>query len=158
MIQGGKTTKAPLTIAAPELTGDYSQAAVEDGLASVSGQLPISLGPGCQCNGSPRSEKEQALHNLQTVLTLAPSDLDRAVRNAIHVSDALFWRAFVDMAYASHFRRYRLPQVVVPAVALRQGSCVEAEPLGATAGTLNPSRLLMRGASATDSPEEVPSV
>jgi len=62
---------------APKAIGPYSQAVVANGMAFLSGQIPLDPSTGQLVEGDITLQTEQVLHNLQAVLAACGSSLEK---------------------------------------------------------------------------------
>ncbi len=115
---------------APTPGGHYSQAAVHNGLAYLSGILPITF-TGEKLLGSPIAEQtEQILKNLDAILLAAGSSREQVIKVTIFVSDISTWGE-VNQAYARYFGNHRPARSVVPCSPLHYGFGIELEAIAA---------------------------
>ena len=118
--------KAILTDKAPRPLGPYSQAVRYGDLVFTSGQIPIDPATGNLVAGDIVKETEQVFANLAAVLAAAGTDLGRAVKATVFLTDmGLFGR--VNEVYARHFREPFPARSTVQVAALPKGVSVEIE-------------------------------
>ncbi len=114
------------TTNAPAPGGHYSQAVVHDGLAYVSGILPITP-TGRQLTGASITEQlEQVLANLDAVLQAAGSHRQNVLKVTLFVSDINAWST-VNQVYAQFFGSHRPARSIVPVTTLHYGLQLELE-------------------------------
>lgn len=118
--------KSILTPNAPAPAGHYSQAIVHNGIAYVSGQLPIDPRTGSKTVGSIESQTEQVIRNVEEILKAAGSGLDRILKVTIYISDVSLWGA-VNTVYSRLLGPHRPARVVVPTKDLHYGFQIEME-------------------------------
>ena len=121
--------KAILTDKAPKPIGPYSQAVRYGNLVFSSGQIPIDPATGELVAGDIVKETEQVFANLAAVLAAAGTDLGRAVKTTVFLTDmSLFGK--VNEVYARHFREPFPARSTVQVAALPKGVSVEIEVVG----------------------------
>ena len=72
---------------APKAIGPYSQAVVANGMAFLSGQIPLDPSTGQLVDGDITLQTEQVLHNLQAVLAACGSSLEKVVKTTVFLKD-----------------------------------------------------------------------
>ena len=118
--------KAILTDKAPKPIGPYSQAVKYGNLVFTSGQIPIDPKTGDLVTGDIVKETEQVFANLAEVLVAAGTDLGRAVKTTVFLTDmGLFGK--VNEVYARYFREPFPARSTVQVAALPKGVSVEIE-------------------------------
>ena len=115
---------------APRPAGHYSQAVVHNGLAFVSGQLPIDAS-GSVLGGAPVGDQTRAvLANIDAILRAAGSGLDQVLQMTIYVTDMAHWAA-VNEAYEGVMGDHRPARAVIPVKDLNQGVALEVQAIAA---------------------------
>ena len=71
------------TDAAPKAIGPYSQATVYNGIAYLSGQIPLDPATGQMVEGDIVAQTERVLENLKAVLAAAGSSLDKVLKTTV---------------------------------------------------------------------------
>ena len=118
--------KAILTDKAPRPIGPYSQAVRHGNLVFTSGQIPIDPATGNLVTGDIVKETEQVFANLAAVLAAAGTDLSRAVKTAVFLTDmGQFGK--VNEVYARYFSEPYPARSTVQVAALPKGVSVEIE-------------------------------
>lgn len=117
---------------APAPGGHYSPGVVHGGLVYVSGQLPFAPGDSERTLGSVAQQTEQALRNVEAVLTAAGSALDRTLRFTIYLSDGDDWGVVNDV-FARMLGAHRPARAVVPVSPLHYGAAIEIQAIGVIA-------------------------
>ena len=118
--------KAILTDKAPKPIGPYSQAVRYGNLVFTSGQIPIDPATGNLVSGDVVKETEQVFANLAAVLAAAGTDLGRAVKTTVFLTDmGLFGKVYE--VYARLFREPFPARSTVQVAALPKGVSVEIE-------------------------------
>jgi len=113
---------------APPPLGHYSQAITHNGLAFVSGQLPLDPVSGEVPEGI-AAQTALVLANLQAVLLAAGSDKSRVLRVTVYIADIALWGA-MNEAYAVFFGDHRPARAAVPVPTLPKGCLLEVEAIG----------------------------
>lgn len=120
--------KAIATDKAPKAAGPYSQAVVHDGLAYVSGQIPVDPATGNIPEGM-AAQAEQALKNLSAVLEAAGSGTGRALKVTVFISDMSQFAA-VNEVYARFFAESYPARTCVESPHLPKGVMIEIDAIG----------------------------
>ncbi len=114
----------PGTMATPG--GHYSHVVVHNGVAYVSGQLPIApVGP-LPATASFEEQARQVLANVRAAVTAAGSDLSKVLKCTVYVNDIADWPVF-NRLYAETFGDHKPARVVVPVSPLHYGYRVEMD-------------------------------
>jgi 2-iminobutanoate/2-iminopropanoate deaminase len=115
-----RTDKAPMPI------GPYSQAVQCGNLVFTSGQIPVDPATGNLVTGDIVKETEQVFANVAAVLAAAGTDLGRAVKVTVFLTDiGQFGK--VNEVYARHFREPYPARSTVQVAALPKGVAIEIE-------------------------------
>jgi 2-iminobutanoate/2-iminopropanoate deaminase len=87
---------------APQAIGPYSQAVIHNGLAYLSGQIPIDPATGEVVTGEIKMQTKRVLENLKAVLEACGSSLDRVLKTTVYLKDM---NQFPDMnaVYGEYF-------------------------------------------------------
>jgi 2-iminobutanoate/2-iminopropanoate deaminase len=99
------TSNKPQTVTTPEAPkaiGPYSQAAIAGGLLFISGQLPIDPATSEFPSGGIQARTHQCLQNLRAIAQAAGTDLDRAVKVNVYLTDMQDFEA-VNQVYSQYF-------------------------------------------------------
>ena len=75
------------TGAAPKAIGPYSQAIVHNGMAYLSGQIPLDPATNQLIDGDIAAQTARVLENLKAVLEACGSSLDRVVKTTVYIKD-----------------------------------------------------------------------
>ncbi len=118
--------KAILTDKAPKPIGPYSQAVQYGNLVFTSGQIPIDPATGELVTGDIVKETEQVFANLAAVLAAAGTELGRAVKTTVFLTDMSLF-AKVNEVYARHFREPFPARSTIQVAALPKGVSIEIE-------------------------------
>ncbi|MEI6446328.1 MAG: Rid family detoxifying hydrolase [Actinomycetes bacterium] len=112
---------------APAAVGPYSHAASAAGLVFASGQLGLDPASGQLVEGGVEAQARQALSNLKAVAEAAGTQLDRAVKVNVYLTDMGDFQA-VNAIYAEFFPGEDPPARAAVAVkALPLGGLVEVD-------------------------------
>jgi 2-iminobutanoate/2-iminopropanoate deaminase len=87
---------------APKAIGPYSQAIVHNGLAFLSGQIPLDPATGQMVEGGVAEQTEQVLRNLRSVLEACGSSMEKVVKTTVFLKDMGEFAA-MNAVYARHF-------------------------------------------------------
>lgn len=111
---------------APSALGPYSQATIINDLVYTSGQLGMIPATGEFAGDSAAAQTEQALINLNAVLTEAGSSIKNVFKTMIFLSDINDFAA-VNEVYATHFTPPYPSRSCVQAAKLPKNAKVEIE-------------------------------
>ena len=75
------------TATAPKAIGPYSQAIVHNGLAFLSGQIPLNPAGGQVVAGDIAVQTERVLENIKAVLEACGSSLDKVLKTTVFLKD-----------------------------------------------------------------------
>ena len=116
---------------APQAIGPYSQAVVHNGLAYLSGQIPLDPATGQLVESDVAGQTERVLENIRAVLTAAGSSLDRVLKTTVFLRDmADFPR--MNEVYARYFPANPPARSTVQAARLPRDVSVEIDCIAAT--------------------------
>lgn len=87
---------------APKAIGPYSQAVTSNGLAFLSGQIPLDPANGRVVEGDIAVQTERVLENLKAVLAAAGSSLDQVLKTTVYLKDLAEF-ARMNEVYARYF-------------------------------------------------------
>ena len=79
--------KSVATDGAPKAIGPYSQAVVHNGLAFLSGQIPLDPATGALVEGDIAAQTERVLENIKAVLAAAGASLDTVLKTTVFLKD-----------------------------------------------------------------------
>jgi 2-iminobutanoate/2-iminopropanoate deaminase len=95
--------KHPIATAqAPQAIGPYSQAVVSNGIAYLSGQIPLDPASGQIVEGDIAAQTARVLENLKAVLAACGSSLDQVLKTTVYLKD-LGEFARMNEVYARYF-------------------------------------------------------
>ncbi len=90
------------TAGAPQAIGPYSQAIVHNGLAFLSGQIPLDPVTGQLAGESITQQTERVIENLKAVLQACGSSLENVVKTTVFLKDMSEFGA-MNAVYARYF-------------------------------------------------------
>jgi 2-iminobutanoate/2-iminopropanoate deaminase len=79
--------KTVTTAEAPKAIGPYSQAVIHNGIAYLSGQIPLDPATGQVVDGDVAAQTERVMENLKAVLQAAGSSLNRVLKTTVYLKD-----------------------------------------------------------------------
>ncbi len=79
--------KTVATDNAPKAIGPYSQAIVHNGLAFLSGQIPLDPGTGQVVEGDIAAQTARVLENVKALLEACGSGLDGVLKTTVYIKD-----------------------------------------------------------------------
>ena len=118
------------TDAAPQAIGPYSQAIVHNGIAYLSGQIPLDPATGQIVAGGIEEQTERVLDNLGAVLTAAGASFATVLKTTIFVKDMNDF-AKVNEIYARYFASDPPARATVQAAKLPRDVMVEIDAIAA---------------------------
>jgi 2-iminobutanoate/2-iminopropanoate deaminase len=118
------------TAAAPQAIGPYSQAIVHNGIAYVSGQIPLDPASGQMVEGGIEEQTVRVLENLGAVLAACGSGYGKVLKTTIFVADMNDF-AKVNEIYARYFGEAPPARATVQAARLPRDARVEIEAIAA---------------------------
>ncbi len=118
------------TAAAPQAIGPYSQAIVHNGIAYVSGQIPLDPATGQMVEGGIEEQTVRVLENLGAVLAACGSGYGKVLKTTIFVADMNDF-AKVNEIYARYFGEAPPARATVQAARLPRDARVEIEAIAA---------------------------
>jgi len=111
---------------APDAIGPYSHAVRAAGLLWCSGQIPLDPATGEITGATPAEQAERCLRNLAAVCEAAGTDLSRAVRMTVYMTDLGAFAA-VNEVYGRFFASDPPARVAIGVAALPRGAQVEID-------------------------------
>ncbi|HTU78880.1 MAG TPA: Rid family detoxifying hydrolase [Solirubrobacteraceae bacterium] len=111
---------------APAAVGPYSHAVRAGGLLFCSGQIPLDPDTGELAGESAAEQARRCLENLQAVCAAAGTELGRAVRMTIYMTDLAAF-AQVNEVYGAFFGERPPARVTVGVAQLPRGAYVEID-------------------------------
>lgn len=115
---------------APQAIGPYSQAVVSNGLAFVSGQIPLDPATGSLVDGDITDQTARVLENLKAVLEACGSSLGNVVKTTVYLKDMGEFARMNDV-YARYFPENPPARATVEAARLPRDVRVEIDCIAA---------------------------
>ena len=115
---------------APKAIGPYSQAVVYNGLAFLSGQIPLDPGTGQLVEGGIAAQTERVLDNLKAVLEACGSSLDKVLKTTVYLRDMGEFPKMNEV-YAKYFQANPPARATVEAARLPRDVRVEIDAVAA---------------------------
>lgn len=115
---------------APGAIGPYSQAIVYNGIAYLSGQIPLDPATGLLVPGSIVEQTEQVMKNMGALLEAVGSSYDMVLKTTIFVKDLGFFGQ-VNEIYGKYFAVNPPARSTVEAARLPKDVLVEIEAIAA---------------------------
>jgi 2-iminobutanoate/2-iminopropanoate deaminase len=124
--------KIVATEKAPKAIGPYSQAVVHNGMAYLSGQIPLDPATGQLVEGDIAAQTTRVLENLKAVLEACGSGLDQVVKTTVYIQDM---REFAKMneVYGKYFSQNPPARSTVEAARLPRDVRVEIDAIAIVA-------------------------
>jgi 2-iminobutanoate/2-iminopropanoate deaminase len=111
---------------APQAIGPYSQAVVHNGVAYLSGQIPLDPVSGELVSGDVALQTEQVLKNLQAVLGACGSSLEKVLKVTVYLKDMNDF-ARMNEVYGRFFREDPPARAAIQAARLPRDVGVEMD-------------------------------
>lgn len=111
---------------APAAIGPYSQAVECGGMVYTSGMIPIDPATGELVTGSVEAQAEQAISNLEALLTAAGSSIDKVVKTVVFINNMEDF-AKINEIYAQHFKEPYPARSCVQVARLPKDVAIEIE-------------------------------
>ncbi len=111
---------------APKAIGPYSQAIVHNGMAYLSGQIPLDPATGQMVEGDIVAQTTRVLENLKGLLEACGSGLDRVVKTTVFIKDMGEF-AKMNEVYAKYFTENPPARSTVEAARLPRDVRVEID-------------------------------
>ena len=121
-----KGVSTVLTEQAPKAIGPYSQAIVSDGTVFTAGQIALDPKTGVIVGTTTAEQTDQALKNLEAILTSAGSSLALVVKTTVYLLDMADFPAMNEV-YAKHFGAHKPARTTIQAAALPKAARVEID-------------------------------
>jgi 2-iminobutanoate/2-iminopropanoate deaminase len=124
--------KIVATEKAPKAIGPYSQAVVHNGLAFLSGQIPLDPATGQLVEADIAAQTMRVLENLKAVLEACGSSLDQIVKTTVYIQDM---REFAKMneIYGKYFSENPPARSTIEAARLPRDVRVEIDAIAIVA-------------------------
>lgn len=112
---------------APAAIGPYSQAAISNGFAFLSGQIPLDPATGQLIEaGDIAAQTERVIENLRAVLEACGSSLDKVVKTTVYLKDMGEF-ALMNEVYARYFAKNAPARATIEAARLPRDVRVEID-------------------------------
>jgi 2-iminobutanoate/2-iminopropanoate deaminase len=118
------------TTSAPAAIGPYSQATVHNGIAYLSGQIPLDPATGQIVAGGIAEQTTRVLDNLRAVLEAAGASLDTVLKTTVFLADMGEFAAMNEI-YGRYFATNPPARATVQAARLPRDVRVEIECIAA---------------------------
>ena len=118
------------TPAAPAAIGPYSQATIHNGIAYLSGQIPLDPATGQIVPGGIAEQTARVLDNLRAVLEASGASLDTVLKTTVFLADMADFPAMNEV-YARYFATNPPARATVQAARLPRDARVEIECIAA---------------------------
>jgi len=118
------------TDSAPKAIGPYSQAVVFNGMAYLSGQIPLDPATGQIVAGDIAVQTQRVLDNLKAVLESAGTSLDMVLKTTVFLADMADFPAMNEV-YARYFGETPPARSTVQAARLPRDARVEIDCIAA---------------------------
>jgi 2-iminobutanoate/2-iminopropanoate deaminase len=118
--------KIVATEKAPKAIGPYSQAVVYNGLAFLSGQIPLDPATGQLVDADIAVQTTRVLENLKAVLEACGSSLDQVVKTTVYIKDMGEF-AKMNEVYGKYFEENPPARATVEAARLPRDVRVEID-------------------------------
>jgi 2-iminobutanoate/2-iminopropanoate deaminase len=124
--------KAISTDAAPQAIGPYSQAVVANGMAYVSGQIPLDPTTNQLIQGGIAEQTARVLENLKAVLEAAGASLETVVKTTVYLNDMGEFQAMNEV-YGRYFTGNAPARATIQAARLPRDVSVEIDAIAVLA-------------------------
>lgn len=118
---------------APKAIGPYSQAVIYNGIAYLSGQIPLDPATGQVVAGGIVEQTERVMQNLQAVLEASGSSFKQVLKTTVFLADMAEFPKMNEV-YAMYFPEAPPARATVQAAGLPRGVRVEIECVAAVTG------------------------
>ena len=118
---------------APKAIGPYSQAIIYDGIAYLSGQIPLDPATGQVVEGGIAEQTERVMRNLEAVLAASGSSIKQVLKTTVFLADMAEFPKMNEV-YAMYFPENPPARATVQAAGLPRGVRVEIECVAACDG------------------------
>ncbi len=118
---------------APKAIGPYSQAIIHNGIAYLSGQIPLDPASGQVIEGGIAEQTERVMRNLEAVLAASGSSFRQVLKTTVFLADMAEFPKMNEV-YAMYFPENPPARATVQAAGLPRGVRVEIECVAAVTG------------------------
>jgi 2-iminobutanoate/2-iminopropanoate deaminase len=123
-------SKTVSTVNAPNAIGPYSQALIHNGVAYLSGQIPIDPATNQLVEGDITVQTERVLQNLKAVLEACGASLDTVLKTTVFLKDMGDFPKMNEV-YGRYFASNRPARSTVQAARLPRDVSVEIDAIAA---------------------------
>lgn len=118
---------------APKAIGPYSQAVVQNGVAYLSGQIPLDPATGQLVEGDIAAQTERVLQNLKAVLEACGASLESVLKTTVFLKDMADFPKMNEV-YARYFSSNPPARSTVQAARLPRDVSVEIDAIASIPG------------------------
>ena len=118
---------------APKAIGPYSQAVIHNGIAYLSGQIPLDPASGQVVQGGIAEQTERVMRNLEAVLAASGSSFRQVLKTTVFLADMAEFPKMNEV-YAMYFPENPPARATMQAAGLPRGVRVEIECVAAVTG------------------------
>ena len=118
---------------APKAIGPYSQAIIYNGIAYLSGQIPLDPASGQVVEGGIAEQTERVMRNLEAVLAASGSSFRQVLKTTVFLADMAEFPKMNEV-YAMYFPENPPARATVQAAGLPRAVRVEIECVAAVTG------------------------
>ena len=115
---------------APKAIGPYSQAVIHNGMAYLSGQIPMDPATGQVIDGDVAAQTERVLENIKAVLEAAGASLDSVLKTTVFLKDMGDFPKMNEV-YGRYFKENPPARSTVQAARLPRDVSVEIDAIAA---------------------------
>jgi 2-iminobutanoate/2-iminopropanoate deaminase len=115
---------------APKAIGPYSQAVIHNGVAYLSGQIPLDPATGQLVEGDIAAQTERVLENIKALLGTSGASLDSVLKTTVFLKDMGEFTKMNEV-YSRYFQRDQPARSTVEAARLPRDVRVEIEVIAA---------------------------
>ena len=119
------------TEAAPKAIGPYSQAVVANGMAYLSGQIPLDPATNQLVQGGIAEQTARVLENLKAVLEECGASLSTVVKTTVYLKDMSEFQA-MNVVYGRYFTENTPARATIQAAKLPRDVSVEIDCIAVT--------------------------
>ena len=118
---------------APKAIGPYSQAVVSNGVAYLSGQIPLDPATGQLVDGDIAAQTERVLQNLKAVLEACGASMESVLKTTVFLKDMTDFPKMNEV-YARYFASSPPARSTVQAARLPRDVSVEIDAIASVSG------------------------
>jgi 2-iminobutanoate/2-iminopropanoate deaminase len=118
---------------APKAIGPYSQAVVSNGIAYLSGQIPLDPATGQLVDGDIAAQTERVLQNLKAVLEACGASMESVLKTTVFLKDMADFPKMNEV-YARYFASNPPARSTVQAARLPRDVSVEIDAIASVSG------------------------